>query len=148
MTIVDWFKKDRGVGPAPTFMGATREQMQQDSGEARYRTDKCLECGCAYFSAGGPVYTVESNGSRSVMNPEGAVLSCLGCGERYYSTADGLRKPAEGALPPAWAMSDLQKRMQSAQDAERSERARLKAEAEKTKPGKRPTQFRTPPKPE
>jgi len=142
MTILDWFKM-----PPPNSMRPEAPILPDTfPPEARFRADKCLECGSAYFSAGGPVYTVESNGSRSVMNPEGAVLSCLGCGERYYSTADGLRKPAEGALPPAWAMSDLQARMQKAQDAERSERARLQEEAKKTKPGKQPTQFRTPPK--
>jgi hypothetical protein len=155
MTILDWFTRMKAEPPRDSWKHdagikgqATLEQQAYAAAlmEPQFRRDKCAECGGEHFTAGGPVTRVESNGERAKLTQDGAVLSCLGCGARYYTTRDGLRRPAEGALPPAWAMSDLQARMQKAQDAERAERARLQEEAKRTKPGKQPTQFRTPPK--
>lgn len=117
--------------------------------EAPFRSDPCPDCGCEQMTAGGPVTFCESNGIRARVRQEGAVLTCLGCGARWFSTKSGLRKPHEAALPPSWAMQDLQATMRKAQDAaaaaqrERQE----KAAEQKPKPRGPHTGFRTPPRP-
>lgn len=79
-------------------------------------------CGSVSFTAGGAVVSPWHDGSRSGLETTGGVLSCLACGARWYSTAHGLRTPHRDALPPAWAMQDLQreaaeKRVQQIEDA-------------------------------
>jgi hypothetical protein len=68
-------------------------------------------CGCRDFTPGGQTVRVNADGAR----PVGVVLSCLGCGARWYNTRAGLRKPHESALPSAWAMQDIQARAAKAQ---------------------------------
>lgn len=74
------------------------------------RDDACPSCGCERFTPGGPVVVCRSNGVTALTEQSGAVLSCLGCGERWYQTPKGLKRPHESALPPAWAMADMQAR--------------------------------------
>jgi len=90
--------------------------------EKPYRDDACPSCGHEYFTPGGPVVTCRSNGEKAVADTSGAVLSCLGCGERWYQTRKGLKKPADGALPPAWAQSDLYARVKADQVRRGTER--------------------------
>ena len=150
MTLLDWFRPrpreyPRPIDPPPEAYRVPT--MDLEPPEPKFRIDKCPGCGCEHFTAGGPVTQHESNGARARIKQESAVLSCLGCGERYFGTKDGLRKPHEAALPPAWAMADLQARLQKAQDAAGAERRRVQAEADK-RPKPSRTEFRTPPKPE
>lgn len=116
--------------------------------EPSFRRDACPECGCEHFAAGGPVTQHESNGERSRVRQESAVLSCLGCGARWFGTKDGLRKPHEAALPPAWAMMDLQARVQKAQhEASEAQRERQREAKQRPAPRGPHAGFRTPPPP-
>lgn len=83
--------------------------------EPPFRDDACT-CGCAFFTPGGPVVVCRSNGVKAETPASGAVLSCLGCGQRWYQTPNGLRTPHESALPPAWAMRDMQERATAARE--------------------------------
>ena len=78
----------------------------------------CPGCGCSQFTGGGQSLTPLTNGVRVRIEVSGAVLSCLGCGARWYTTPQGLKVPHEAALPPAWAMHDLQKRASTALSAQ------------------------------
>lgn len=103
-------------------------------------------CGCRDFTAGGMTVRASSAGVRE----HGALLCCLACGERYYSTPAGLRRPHESAMPPAWAMLDLQARAAKAQSE--SAAARMRARTEPQRPEPVPVRsphrgFRTPPTP-
>ena len=113
--------------------------------EPTFRHDKCPECAGEYFTGGGQVLTLESNGDRARLTPDGAVLCCLKCGTRLYSTPDGLRKPHPDALPPAWAMTDLQSRMQKAQDAARAAQEDKQREAARQPAPRGPLARRPPP---
>jgi hypothetical protein len=86
--------------------------------EPPYRED-CCTCGSTYFVPGGPVVTCRSNGTTAKADTNGAVLTCLGCGERWYQTPNGLRSPHEAAMPAPWAMRDLQARANSKPTRER-----------------------------
>lgn len=87
------------------------------------RDDACPSCGCEFFTPGGPVVHVRSNGERAETPASGAILCCLGCGERWYSTPSGLKRPHESALPPAWAMADLQAKAREVAKQRTDERA-------------------------
>lgn len=104
------------------------------------------ECGCRDFTVGGATVRVSSAGPRE----SGAVLCCLACGSRYYSTMTGLRRPHESALPPAWAMLDLQSRAAKAQSE--SAAAKMRARTDPPRPEPVPVRaphrgWRTPPQP-
>lgn len=73
--------------------------------------DPCPDCGCEDFTAGGATV----HGRRGIIVPASAVVCCLGCGARWFGTRAGWRKPHDAAMPPAWAMSDLQSRTVRAQ---------------------------------
>jgi len=101
-------------------------------------------CGCSDFTTGGQVVRVNRDGARV----GGNVLTCLGCGERWYNTARGLRRPHEAALPPAWSMAMLQGKAAKAQaDAQHErEQRRLATMGQQTRGPA--AGFRTPPAPE
>lgn len=108
---------------------------------------ECPECACKDFTMGGQTARVNRTGAR----PHGQVLTCLGCGARWYNTGRGLKHPHESALPPAWAMADLQGRAAKAQaDAQLAREQRLKqAMSQHPQTAGGPTAgFRKPPAPE
>lgn len=76
--------------------------------QAEFRDDACT-CGSEFFTAGGQSVSISSNGVASRVAPVGAVLTCLACGLRWYSTPKGLREPHRDAMPSAWAARDLQR---------------------------------------
>jgi hypothetical protein len=102
------------------------------------------QCGCRDFTAGGQTVRVSPAGARA----SGVVLSCLGCGARWYNTRAGLRKPHESALPSAWAMQDIQARAAKAQaDSMAARLSRRQAEHSPVSRGPL-AGFRVPPVPE
>ena len=114
------------------------------------RVDPCPSCGCEYMTAGGPTVTHESNGESARIVQSSAVLCCLGCGERWYGTPRGLKRPHEAALPPAWASIDLHARMTAERDkatAAADERKRSAAETQLNRPRRAHEVFRRPPNP-
>lgn len=66
---------------------------------------------------------MRSNGAECRVDQSGAVLSCLQCGARWYTTPQGLRAPHELALPPAWAMADMQAKARAEQHNRAQERS-------------------------
>jgi hypothetical protein len=103
-------------------------------------------CGSRSFSAGGQAVSPLCDAVRAWVEPSGAVLSCLSCGRRWYTTPDGLREPHRDAMPPAWAAMDMQREAverRAAQVEGAREAARLNG------PAKRPIarEMRTPPRP-
>jgi hypothetical protein len=71
--------------------------------------DTCPECDSTHFTAGGQAVSAWHDGIGCGVLPAGAVLCCLKCGARWYVTESGLKKPHRDAMPPAWAMRDLQR---------------------------------------
>jgi hypothetical protein len=120
---------------------ASMKQLHQEIAAPDY---ECAECGCGDFTPGGHTVRVSRAGARV----HGEVLTCLGCGARWYNTGRGLKHPHESALPPAWAMMDLQGRAAKAQtDAQLVRQERLVKAQQHAAAG--PTAgFRKPPAPE
>jgi len=107
-------------------------------------------CGSMRFTAGGPVieHRVSAAG-RGALETVGAVLSCLKCGQRWYTDVQGLSKPHPDALPPAWAFQDLQARAARAQtQAAAAHRVPRDDDAKMPRPRDLRSGFRRPPEPE
>jgi hypothetical protein len=129
-------------------MAAPMDDARNAAAHAPEREDRCPDCGCAHFTGGGVVLTHRSDGTVAVVVPGSAVLSCLGCGARWYGTPSGLQRPHEASLPPAWAMHDLQARMESARrDAMAAKEKRRDEAAETPAPRGASAGFRRPPVP-
>ena len=115
-----------------------------------HRIDGCPSCGCEHMTAGGATVRHESNGSESRVVQVDGVMCCLSCGERWYGTPQGLKRPHEAALPPQWAMLDMQARATASQTAARREATARRDDPDANDvPRKRgpSTGFRVPPKP-
>lgn len=132
---MNWF---RSKSPTPEQAAA-----QALAGELPPPVRLACSCGSRAFTAGGPAVAPYCDGRLAWVEPSGAVLSCLACGKRWYTTPEGLREPHEAAMPPAWAMQDLQAAAAARQAAMREER-----DPQRHNP-KRPLdrEFKRPPRP-
>lgn len=107
----------------------------------RPRMTPACTCGSRQFTAGGQSVTPFCDGERAWVEPAGAVLACLHCGKRWYTTPSGLSEPHEGSMPPAWAAMDAQAKVIRAREDQREKSA-------KDNPPMRslPQEFRRPPR--
>jgi hypothetical protein len=132
---VNWF---RSKSPSPESVA-----QQALAAELPPPMHPACTCGSRSFTAGGPAVRPLCDGRLAWVEPSGAVLSCLACGKRWYTTPEGLREPHPDAMPPAWAMQDLQREAAARQSAMREDRDPAKHAP------KRPLdrEFRRPPRP-
>ena len=133
------FGKDRAESPANVPVRPEPESPR------RPRMDAMCTCGSSEFAPGGPVVTPWHDGERTGVEGAGSVLSCLNCGTRWYTTPKGLRTPHRDAMPPAWAMADMQR-----EQIEKRERASEEARRERdANPRREPAskRFAMPPRP-
>ncbi len=74
------------------------------------------------------------------------IVTCMGCGARWYLCAGAWRKPHEKALPAAWAQMEALSRME-AQQAEIAQNVRRTTNGEQLTPRRRAPHegFRRPP---
>lgn len=128
---------------SPVF-GKSRETEAVESPQ-RPRLDGTCTCGSAEFAPGGPVVHAWQDGETCGVEPSGSVLSCLACGTRWYTTPRGLRNPHRDAMPPAWAMADMQREQVERREAERAESLRQRDAAPRREPASR--RFSAPPRP-
>ena len=128
------------------WLGFDKRERDSEREELRlvpppFATLACT-CGSRAFTAGGPSVSAEANGVTARTTPQGAVLSCLQCGKRWYTTPEGLREPHRDALPPTWAAMDMQR------EAVEQRAQRVADSNDGANAPKRPiaTEFRRPPR--